>query len=269
MQTRLSLALDDATRSSPALAAEGIAWAQENQNGIAKDNDSVPENAILSAALIGMPDGDADLRAEQDAWARDVFSTAFRALNEPTHRSSNRVRHNPVATAFVGLPHLLAGHPHPKDISTLLEVAADKNSAAAPGFGAVATTLAVIHDRLPRALLRCGFAARIQSQDHADAEASWLRGETSEPDWPVFPFKAVHLQRPLRIPGLDQPEPPPPRTPTYRGCALIERLWHQTPSELTQESPLRSDLDQFITALVRLGVAEAHQLELDLATSVH
>ena len=44
----------------------------------------------------------------------------------------------------------------------LLEVAARDNPAAAHGFGATATALASIDERLPRAVLRCAFTACIR-----------------------------------------------------------------------------------------------------------
>jgi len=53
-----------------------------------------------------------------------------------------------------------------EDVSTLLESAGDDNPAASHGFAVSAGLLAEIDERLPRAVLRCAFAA--QTRPHRE-----------------------------------------------------------------------------------------------------
>jgi len=130
--------------------------------------------------------------------------------------------------------HSLRDDPSPDRLRALLEVAARDNPAAAHGFGAAASTLADIDDRLPRSVLRCCFTAAIkparygsvpeqeadaranhhrqQVQSALQAELAWLAGERAEPDWPVFPSVSTGPRRRHRvILGPEQPQPAPTR----------------------------------------------------------
>lgn len=115
---------------------------------------------------------------------------------------------NPIAIAFVGMVLLLKNRFAIEDVSTLLESAGDENPAASHGFMVSAGLLAEIDERLPRAVLRCAFAARTrlhrewrkqEAEYNArvelsrqkvngaiDAELAWLTGKESEPEWPHF-----------------------------------------------------------------------------------
>jgi hypothetical protein len=120
----------------------------------------------------------------------------------------------------------------PDRVRALLEVAARGNPAAAHGFGATASVLARIDERLPRAVLRSSFAAAIKPTRHwqvpeeesaaradrhrqrvqaaVNAELDWLADERTEPDWPVFPAVSTSTGRRRRIIlGPEQAEPAP------------------------------------------------------------
>ena len=49
-----------------------------------------------------------------------------------------------------------------------------------------------------------------------------------------------------------------------RFCALIDAIRHQEPALFTPGTPQRGDLDTLLAALIRVGVAEASQLEVNL-----
>lgn len=107
------------------------------------------------------------------------------------------------------------------EIRTLLEVATREEPAAAHGFGAAATILAAIDERLPRAVLRCALAACIRAhhrwgmpieevtariarqrqrlQAAVEAELAWLGDHRSEPDWPAFPVETPRLRQYIRF----------------------------------------------------------------------
>ena len=64
--------------------------------------------------------------------------------------------------ALVGMVLLLKNRFAIEDVRILLESAGDDNPAAAHGFAVSAGLLADIDERLPRAVLRCAFAARTE-----------------------------------------------------------------------------------------------------------
>ncbi|MDI6739235.1 MAG: ATP-binding protein, partial [Candidatus Edwardsbacteria bacterium] len=225
MQAAISLALEDASRSSPELAAAAIEWAQRAMTvpkGGNADDDWMREQAIISAAMIAMRDGEADLRSQHLEWARNIFAQALQTKEAPGHLLRSGLSFNPIAIAFVGMIHALKDRSGTEDVRALLEVAA-RNPAAAHGFGAAAITLASIDERLPRAVLRCAFAASIRPrrewelhekggeallerhqhrvQAAVDAELAWIADELPEPDWPAFPTETVRPRRGIRLPG--------------------------------------------------------------------
>ena len=75
-----------------------------------------------------------------------------------------------MAVAFVGMIHSLKDRAASENVRDLLEVAVRDDQAAAHGFGAAATTLASIDERLPRAVLRCAFAACIRASHERDLQ---------------------------------------------------------------------------------------------------
>ena len=124
----------------------------------------------------------------------------------------------------------------------LLEAAASKNPAAAHGFGATATTLAAIDERLPRSVLRCAFTACIKPgsnwelsekevatryiryqkrvQAAVNSELAWLANDGPEPGWPTFLPKAVRLRKGLRMPGGQAQQ----AAPASKQARPIERI---------------------------------------------
>lgn len=244
MHAALSLALEDPSRSSPELVVAAVQWAQrvvdtsEQEDG---DEDWMREQAVLNAAMILMRDGDGELRARHEAWARGIFAQALQTKDDPVYRFRSGLQFNPVAVAFVGMIHSLKDRSAPGNVRALLEVATRDDPAAAHGFGAAATTLASIDERLPRAVLRCAFAASIRpsrewnlpkeevatrSERHrqqvraaVDAELAWLADERPEPEWSTFPSEAPRRRRRLQLPGgrgqQDTPAPQRSRRDEY------------------------------------------------------
>jgi hypothetical protein len=229
MQFALGTALENPSRSSTEFAATAVEWAQRATaapRSAEADDNWMREQAIVTAAMIAMRDGDADLRARHAGWASGVFSRAMQTKEDPVHRFRSGLRFNPIAIAFVGMIYSLKEHSDAEDVRALLQVAARENPAAAHGFGAAALTLASVDERLPRAVLRCAFTASIRptrernlseikaaarferyrerQQAAVDAELAWLADERPEPKWPVFPPEVVSRQRGIRIPTVRQ-----------------------------------------------------------------
>jgi hypothetical protein len=252
---RLGVALDKPERSSPELAAASVAWAQRQGPPAAAASDDAADQhwmrdqAVVTAAMIAMRDGDRTLRADQRTWARSVFEKTFRAKPDPVHRSRTGIRFNAPAQAFAGMVYLLRDDTSPANIRTVLEMAASKNPAGAHGLGVSATTLAAIDERLPRSVLRCAFAACVQPRrdldlspeqmrEHADhyqsqitaaidAEMAWLQGEGLEPVWPTFPEPILRpRRRRLCLPGgRASPEPVSPKPPEMLVDERAAALW--------------------------------------------
>jgi PAS domain-containing protein len=103
----------------------------------------------------------------------------------------------------------------------LFEIAARPDQGMLPAFSTELATLEEIDVRLPRSIMRVGFAAciqalrnyeeseqsykvRVQGHDQrilacVDAELAWLRNTTNEPKWPVFPNAPSHRKKRVRI----------------------------------------------------------------------
>jgi hypothetical protein len=252
MQAAIGLVLEDRSRSSPKFTATAVEWARRAADlpKDGTDKDWMREQAVITAAMIAIRDGDADLRVRHEAWAREVFAQALQTKEDPVHRIRSGLRFNPIAIAFVGIVHLLNYRPTPRDVRTLLETAASENPAAAHGFGAAVTTLATVDERLPRAVMRCAFTAHIRSnrnwglpekevaarskryrkrvQAAVNAELAWLENDGPEPDWPTFPPEEVRRRRGIRVfRGQEQQEPPTSRRsrPTEYADHQAAALW--------------------------------------------
>jgi hypothetical protein len=251
LHAALGIALENEARSSPELAAAGVAWAQSPPVDGSEDAIWAREHSLVIAATLAMRDGDAELRATKEGWARGIFAEALRSEEDPVHRFRSGLKFNPIAIASVGMIHLLRDHAQPNDVRALLELAARQDPAMAHGFGASAATLAAIDERLPRAVLRCAFAARIQlwldretpeeqaaarTDDHrrriqrtVEAELVWLSGEAPEPELPAFPVEPpCPRRRSFLTPAgiVESPQPTWDRTqPEHRVDHQGAALW--------------------------------------------
>lgn len=225
METRISLAIDDPSTSTPDLPKAALEWAQRQPDyNDQSEGDYVMNmrlHALVAAAMIAMRDGDSALRSEHRSWADGVFASVLQQRARSGHGSRSGLRFNSPAIALAGMVHALKDGARPWDVRALLEVAA--NPAAAAGLAAVAEQLAAIDERIPRALLRCAFAAavrlrrrwdatkedtardteeyRVRCEAAVAAELSWLFGDAPEPSWPTWPLANPQRRRPLRLPG--------------------------------------------------------------------
>jgi len=242
MQASLGLALEDPARSSPELAAAAVEWAQRSDTGLNNDGQDpeekrIRDEAVITAAMIAMRDGDIELRSQHEAWARAAFARALQTNEDPTYRFRSGLRFNPIAIAFVGMIYALQDHLDTADLRSLLEVAGRTDPAAAHGFGSAATALATVDERLPRAVLRCAFLACIRHRGEpnlfednvsppstrlrqrvraaVDDELAWLAHRRPEPDWPAFPAAPVQPRRRLRMSGKRDLEDLPARPSEY------------------------------------------------------
>jgi hypothetical protein len=227
LEARLSLAINDPSKSTPDMAMAAVEWAHRqpvraDQN---KTGDRMRSHSIVSAAMIAMRDGDAALRSEHRTWADGVFASVLQEREDSAHRMRSGLRFNPPAIAFAGMVHALKDGVRPGDMRELLKMAARSNPAAAHGFGAVVGQLAAIDERMPRALLRCALVAAIRLRRRWDtteedtargaetyrrqceaavaAELAWLSGEAPEPAWPTWPLDHPQPRRRLRLYGGD------------------------------------------------------------------
>jgi hypothetical protein len=222
--SRLSLALEDSSRSSAELAATGVAWARQASDAVSntdRDENWMRSQAVYAAALIAARDGGEELRAQHEAWIRETFTQALQLKDDPVHAMRPGIRYNPIAIAFVGLAHLLKHRVDEASLREVLEIAGRENPAGARGLAAVASQLTQIDSRLPCALVRCALAACVRpvgewdatDEDRAvlksrfaakmsvavNAELAWLLNNGSEPQWPAFTLERVRSRRRSRI----------------------------------------------------------------------
>lgn len=268
-RSALTLAVDDPARLQPEGRSAAVAWARRSATATAEvesdDDDGerrMQEEAVVTAAMIVMRDGDAALRTEHGEWARSQLDKTLAALDDDPARQMRRgLRFNPTAIACAGWIHSLRHRSTPEDVRSLLDVAATGNHAAAHGFGTSAAVLAEVDSRLPIAVLRCAFSASVvenrawdASQEEVDArearsheraqaavaaELVWLGGEGSEPAWPTFPLEQARPRRRLRLPGtrIATPEPPkaPAPSPTEHVNHRAAALWLRQVRALSQD----------------------------------
>lgn len=236
----------------------GSTWAQESAGSPEQteadadaDVDWMREQALVTAAMILMRDGEDRLRAEHSEWAQHIFAETLRKDGDPVYRVRSGIRYNPIAIAFVGMAHALKDGASEQDLRNLLEAAARDDPAAAHGFGAVANVLSSFDEQLPPAILRCAFQASVQpsrSWETAeeeiearaerrsqrlntaiDSELAWLTGKGPEPNWPAFPSEPLRPRPRLRLPGGPQRarEAPAPQqvSPDERVDHQAAALW--------------------------------------------
>jgi hypothetical protein len=213
MEARIRVALNNPSQSSQAFVAAAIEWAQKQSIEVGTDDKdegqhSMRQELVVTAAMIAARDGGAELIAAHESWMRDTLVRALKSKEDAVHRVRSSLQFNPIAIAFVGMVLLLKNRFDLGNVRPLLESAGNDNPAAAHGFAATAGLLANIDERLPRAVLRCAFAARnnprrnwrmpeseylsvfeLHRQQVAktvEAELDWLDGKQAEPQWQVF-----------------------------------------------------------------------------------
>lgn len=257
METTISLAIEDPSHLSSEALLAVVTWARRAEKYPApksdnSDDDSnsqrMRQEAILTAAMIAIRDGDIALYAEHEKWAKSQLTEVLRTQDDdPAHQIRAGLRFNPTAIAYAGLIYALRHRNTTDDIRMLLEVVAYGNHAASHGFGASALVLESIDTRLPRALLRCAFTGCIvpnqewdlpqeeitaraerclqRAKDAVDAEIAWLIDGEPEPQWPSFPKERILRKRGIRLHGgvIADEEMPQTDTPP-----LTEHVNHQT-----------------------------------------
>jgi hypothetical protein len=233
MQAFLNLALNDSSRSSSEMIEAAIAWAQKPPHQEPPDDHQrvMHQQAIVTAAMVAMRDGKAEIRAGHREWATGIFASALQSKADHVYSHRSGLRFNPVAIAFVGMVHGLEGQAAKEDLRALLTVATRDDAAAAHALTVTSASLNKIDARLPRALLRVALAACIKShhawdlsasemaaratarterlESAVDAEMKWLYGAAAEPEWPAFPLELPPPKRRMRIGGPREPYPSP------------------------------------------------------------
>jgi GNAT superfamily N-acetyltransferase len=252
MEQDIRIALNNRERSSAAFAAAAIEWARKqstaaNNNDLFEDGEerdhhrSMRNETLVTAAVIAVRDGGAELISKHEDWIRGTFERALKGANDAVHRIRTGLQFNPIAIGFVGIVLMLKNRFDIKDVRTLLESAGDDNPAASHGFAVAAGLLDEIDECLPRAVLRCAFGASIRPhrqwrreaeaeyhahaelcrqkmRDAIDAELAWLAGKQGEPEWPEFPPNRARPRRRLILaPGNRKQRPleEPPEPEVY------------------------------------------------------
>ncbi|BFG81444.1 hypothetical protein PTKU46_94780 [Paraburkholderia terrae] len=239
IRAALLVAVDEPSKSSPEIAVQGVAWAQKedhksetNEPDEEDDGKFLDGEGIRAAALVALRDGDDELRATHGIWAEQVLLDGLNADDDSAHRVRGGLKFNPLAIAFAGLSESYFREPTSARLRTLLEIAARANPAGAHGFAVVAARLAEVDERIPKAMIRCGFAACVKptrqwdmSEEEAarraalyvakatkavEDELAWIEGVALEPKWPDFepdglPPKQRRRNR-IRVGGLQTAE---------------------------------------------------------------
>jgi energy-coupling factor transporter ATP-binding protein EcfA2 len=250
MRLLLPLALQDKTKSTPEFLSRALTWGQ-SVNLSVKDSEEEdifqPEDwriqARLTVATLVMRDGDESLRAQHQVWAQQILDEALAAKDDP-YRNHPMLSFNPIAIAAVGQIRAVHNAPTEAGLRSLLQIAARTDLAMIPAFTAELATLQKIDPRLPRAIMRIGFASCIHAahdyheSEEANAlrsqarrasvlvlierELAWLRGVESECEWPVFPNDPPRRRRSRsinRAPEDFEAEHTKPRDSVYSGGA--------------------------------------------------
>ena len=118
LRAAIMVAVEDRTQSSSALASAAVKWAQQ-----APANSPDHRWVVTACALLLVRDGDDDVRARNQEWARLVFADITRKKMNPLYEAAHTLAMNPAATAFVGTTHLLKDNTTQADIRALLDLA--------------------------------------------------------------------------------------------------------------------------------------------------
>ena len=228
MFVSLPLGLRDKSKSTPEFLSRAAAWAQSIDLTVRDPDEDVDifqrgdwrMRARVTAATLIMRDGDDAMCVQHQAWAQQILTEALASKDDP-YRSHPQLPYNTVAIAAVGEISIVRRGPTDAGFRSLLKIAARPDQAILPAFGAELSTLEKIDERLPRAIMRVGFASCIHAlHDYHESEEAnnlraqanhervfaaierelaWLRGVESEPEWPVFPEDPPRRKRSLRI----------------------------------------------------------------------
>jgi hypothetical protein len=235
MTLDLSQALKNRTPPSGLEIIAAIKWAQAPQRdpsaveraGSAGDAGMRKEqrNAVLTAALLVMRDGEPALREVHAEWAIACFDAA---LKDPSPDHVLQIRdglaYNPLAISFAGRLHALGWRKMPDDLSAVLLPAARGVHEAVHGLGEAIEAVMAADGRLVKSLIRCALHTCIRPHGHwnatpeekaatkdeedrlaaqaVSAELQWLAGNGLEPSWPQLPRREPRLRARLRVPRI-------------------------------------------------------------------
>jgi hypothetical protein len=170
--------------------------------------------------MIAMRDLTGEVRARYRLWAMSTFNGVLDREDDPVTREREGLKFNPVAIAFAGVAYAMSDGYAREQAAALLAFV--HRPAAAHGFIATASTVAVVNDRLPQAIVRCALRASIVATRHwderdenrarrleqhravvdeaIDAELTWLYDGGPEPPWPVLPGARPRAKTSVKLP---------------------------------------------------------------------
>ncbi|WP_224681422.1 ATP-binding protein [Mesorhizobium sp. BR1-1-14] len=230
-RTGIEQALTDPARSTPAVVADGIAWAKHQpgdpdpvEDGTDRDEFDIEwdRRAVVMAASLAVRDYQGDDRAAILSWAVEILDRAIAGTERESH-GNNQIIYDKVAIAALGFIALYRENPDGAR-DKLLRLAAKPSlpvtNALGGGFAAWKG------DRLLPAIIRIMLASssyprrrdtgtntQAREEAHAQrienviaAERAWLSGVGTEPEWPIMPAWITRPRRRLRLPGFSAPE---------------------------------------------------------------
>lgn len=233
------------------LLEQGVSWATRADSASQVDPDKddqewIERTRYIVAALV-MRDGSQELKATNGDWARAQLAQAV--MRKPDHASFVReLAYNPAAIAAVGYLAGCRDAPELADLSSLLHLAARRDSGMVSVVRVEVTAQRPLRPELTRSLVRLGLASSIYAVRHCDeddfgtiddyvvrqqereatrketeqsrlqsavaAELHWLVGDGPEPGWPELPDPNPPKERPgIRL-GTRPPQQRPPYVPS-------------------------------------------------------
>ncbi|MFS2026578.1 hypothetical protein [Massilia sp. CT11-137] len=205
------------------LLEEGVRWAMRDVSTLLTEQDEdeqewIERTRFIVAALI-MRDGSPELKAVHGDWARAQLSQA--AMRKPDDTGlPKQLRYNAAGIAAVGFLAANRNDPERADLSSLLNLAARRDTAMASVLRVEMAAQRSLPPELTRSLVRLGLASAVyavrQYDDDFDniddyrtrqqaaetarmeaqqsrlqsavaAELHWLAGDGAEPGWPELP----------------------------------------------------------------------------------
>lgn len=231
MEARISMAVDGGKYATPETARDAVAYAEGGLPD-GSDTDALKSRAtrLTTTALLVARDGDDELLAAHEAWARQVIGIALKENSDRGGGSRDMLRFNRPAIAILAMIHLWARLGKAADRDALVALATRQDRAAAPAVAAAVQRILDIEPRLFKAMMRAAFAGMTwrrksyQQEDEAPqaafeaeraaltvaavtAELAWLNGG-AEPSWPAWPEERPNLRRAsrIRVPGSVTPK---------------------------------------------------------------